>query len=306
MPHKKFRVKDEFGKNQRLDIYLNELISELSRSQIQDSIHKEKVLVNSKIIRKPSFQISEGDQIEIRYTLPSPLKIIPESIPLDIFYQDEYVAVINKDSGMVIHPGAGIQNHTLVNALVYHFPEIKKVGPEIRPGIVHRLDKETSGLLVIAKNQKAFEDLKSQFKKRQVQKKYKALVWGRYSQKQGVISWAIGRHVKEGARMSVKTKKPKKAETHFKVLKVFEKCSLLDVKPITGRTHQIRVHMSASGHPIVGDKRYGKRKKRAALKSRLFLHAYYISFIHPQTQKRLEFNIPLPDDLQKILEKIEG
>lgn len=304
MPHKKFRVKDESDENQRLDIYLSVLIRELSRSQVQNMIQQEKVLVNSEIIQKPSFRISCGDQIEIKYKLPAPVKIVPEDIPLDIVYQDGWVAVINKVSGMVVHPGAKIQQHTLVNALVYHFPEVKKVGPKTRPGIVHRLDKETSGLLVIAKNLEAFDNLKAQFKKRWVQKKYMALVWGRYSRKQGVVSWPIGRHVKDGARMSIKTKKPKKAETHFKVLKVFNEHSLLDVKPITGRTHQVRVHMSASGHPIVGDGRYGKRKKRTALKSRLFLHAYYLSFIHPKTQRRKEFSIPLPEDLQNILKKI--
>jgi 23S rRNA pseudouridine1911/1915/1917 synthase len=304
VPHKKFRVKDESDENQRLDIYLSGLIRELSRSQVQNMIQQEKVLVNSEIIQKPSFRISCGDQIEIKYKLPAPVKIVPEDIPLDIVYQDEWVAVINKASGVVVHPGAKIQKHTLVNALVHHFPEVKKVGPKTRPGIVHRLDKETSGLLVIAKNLEAFDNLKAQFKKRRVQKKYMALVWGRYSRKQGVVSWPIGRHVKDGARMSIKTKKPKKAETHFKVLKVFNEHSLLEVKPITGRTHQVRVHMSASGHPIVGDRRYGKRKKRTALKSRLFLHAYYLSFIHPKTQKRKEFSIPLPEDLQNILKKI--
>ncbi|MFW6124048.1 MAG: RluA family pseudouridine synthase [Acidobacteriota bacterium] len=304
MPHKKFRVKDESDEGKRLDLYLSESISELSRRKIQDLIREGKVLVNFETAQKSSCHIRCGDQIEIKYEISRPFKIIPEDIPLDIVYQDECLAVINKASGMVVHPGAKIQKHTLVNSLVYHFPEIKKAGPKVRPGIVHRLDKETSGLLVIAKNPEAFDNLGAQFRKRIVQKKYMALVWGRYCREEGVVSWPIGRHVKNGARMSIKTKKAKEAETHFKVLKGFNEHSLLDVKPITGRTHQIRVHMSASGHPIVGDQRYGKRKKRTTLKSRLFLHAYYLSFIHPENQKRLEFSIPLPEELQRTLEKI--
>jgi 23S rRNA pseudouridine1911/1915/1917 synthase len=304
VPSKKFRVKDESDEGKRLDVYLSESVSELSRSQIQNLIQQGKVLLNSEIIKKSSCHIRYDDRVEIQYQLPVPVKIDPEDISLDIVYKDEWLVVINKASGMVVHPGAKIQKHTLVNALVYHFPETKNVGSKTRPGIVHRLDKETSGLLVIARNLVAFNSLNAQFKKRWVKKKYITLVWGRYSRKNGVVSWPIGRHVKNRARMSIKSKKPKKAETHFKVLKVFNEHSLLEVKPITGRTHQIRVHMSASGHPIVGDRRYGKRKKRTSLKSRLFLHANYLSFIHPKTQKRLEFTIPLPDDLQNILEKI--
>jgi len=306
VPHKKFQLKDESDVNKRVDLYLSELIKELSRSKIQNLIRQGKVFCNSEPVQKPSYSVKYGDRIEIDYQIPGAIKIVPEEIPLNIVYQDKSLAVINKTSGMVVHPGAKVHSHTLVNALLHHFPEIKNVGPETRPGIVHRLDKETSGLLVIAKNLKAFDSLKNQFKKRQVDKKYMALVWGRYSWKQGVFSWPVGRHVKNGARMSIKTKKPKKAETHFEVLKVFKEHSLLDVKPITGRTHQIRVHMSASGHPIVGDKRYGKRKKRKDLKSRLFLHAYYLSFLHPETQLRKEYVIPLSDDLQNVLEKMEG
>lgn len=303
MPTKKFRVKNESDVNKRLDVYLNRSIRVLSRSKIQDLIQGKRVLLNSETVQKPSYRIRYGDRIEIKYQLPEPVKIVPENIPLDIVYQDKNLVVINKKSGMVVHPGAKIKKHTLVNALVYHFPEIKKVGPKTRPGIVHRLDKETSGLLVIARNLEAFDNLKNQFQKRLVDKKYMALVWGRYSRKNGVVSWPIGRHVKNGARMSIKTKKPKKAETRFKVIKVFDGHSLLDIKPVTGRTHQIRVHMSASGHPIVGDRRYGKRKTKTSVRSRLFLHAYYLSFINPGSQKRQEFTVSLPDDLQSILKK---
>lgn len=304
MPNKKYRIKDKSDEGKRIDVYLNESISDLSRSQIQNLIQRGNVLLNQKYPTKPSYHLRYGDMINIQYILPPPLEIYPEKIPLDIVYQDRYLLVINKPSGMVVHPGAGTTKHTLVNALLYHFPEIKKVGSKTRPGIVHRLDKDTSGLMVVARNIKAYESLKDQFKKRVVEKRYRALVWGRYLRDKGIVSWPIGRHIKNGARMSIRTKRPKKSETRFSVNKVFKEFSLLDIKPITGRTHQIRVHMSASGHPIVGDRRYGKKKNKSTIKSRLFLHAYYLSFIHPKNQKRHEFIISLPNELQNILEKI--
>ncbi len=304
MPYKKFRVDDKSDVGKRLDIFLSRCVPELSRSQIQNLIQKNKVLLNTKAAQKPSYNLKYKDRVEIEYSFPVSLKIHPEKIPLDIVYQDECIGVINKPSGMVVHPGARVKKHTLVNALLYHFPHIENVGPKTRPGIVHRLDKETSGLVVLAKNLKAFQNLKEQFKKRVVEKRYLALVWGRYLKKKGVISWPIGRHVKDGARMSVKTKKPKNAETYFEVIKVFEEHSFLDIKPVTGRTHQIRVHMSASGHPIVGDRHYGRKKTPTQIQSRLFLHAYYLSFIHPEKKERQEFTVPLPEELEEVLRKL--
>lgn len=304
MPHKEFRFPDESGKEKRLDVYLSESLGELSRSQVQSIIREQGAFVNSELVHKPSYHLKYGDRIEVTYSLPDSVEIYPEDIPLDIIFQDKSLAVINKPSGMAVHSGAGDPSHTLVHALLWHFPEIKSVGPKERPGIVHRIDKEASGLLVIAKNLRACDSLKEQFKKRTVDKKYLALVWGHYVKKSGIISWSIGRHMKDGVRMSIRTRKPKKAETHFTVLKNFKDFSLLDIKTITGRTHQIRVHMSASGHPIAGDKRYGSKKRKSSVTQRLFLHAYYLSFMHPESGKRQEFTVPLPYDLQAILEKI--
>jgi 23S rRNA pseudouridine1911/1915/1917 synthase len=304
VPHKEFKFTEESEKGKRLDVYLNECIGELSRAQVQSIIREQEVFVNSEIVHKPSHHLKYGDRIEVTYSLPDSVDIYPENIHLDIIYQDEHLAVINKPSGMVVHPGAGILKHTLVHALMWHFPEIEKVGPKERPGIVHRIDKEASGLLVIAKDLCVYENLKEQFKMRTVDKKYLALVWGHYVKKSGVISWSIGRHVKNGARMSIRTRNPKQAETHFKVLKTFKDFSFLEIKTLTGRTHQIRVHMSAAGHPIVGDKRYGRKKMKSSIAPRLFLHAYYLSFTHPEIHERQEFTVPLPNDLQAVLEKI--
>lgn len=304
MLHKEFKVTDESETGKRLDVYLSESLNELSRAQVRSLLREKGACINSEMVHKPSYHLKFGDRIEFTYSFPDPIEICPENIPLDIVYQDKYLAVINKPSGMVVHPGAGTPNHTLVHALMWHFPEIKKVGPKERPGIVHRIDKEASGLLVIAKELHACDSLKEQFKKRTVDKKYLALVWGHYAKKSGIILWSIGRHMKNGARMSIRTRKPKRAETHFEVIKTFKDFSLLEIKTITGRTHQIRVHMSAAGHPIVGDKYYGRKRTKSSLTSRLFLHAYYLSFTHPESQKRQEFTIPLPNDLQAVLEKI--
>ncbi|MBD3415483.1 MAG: RluA family pseudouridine synthase [Candidatus Aminicenantes bacterium] len=303
MPNREFKITKDSHVDKRLDFYLSQVIQDLSRSQIQNLIHQENVLVNSEVITKPSTRLKPGDHIEIQYHIPDSPKIVPQEMPLDIVYQDEDLAVVNKPSGLIVHPGAGTQKPTLVHALIHHFPEMKEVGPQTRPGIVHRLDKETSGLLVVAKNSEALQALKHQFKQRQVEKIYLGLVWGRYVKNKGVISWPVGRHVTQGARISIRTKKPKKAETRFEVLNVFQEHSLLRIQPVTGRTHQIRVHMSASGHPIVGDKRYGRKKKKNRIQSRMFLHAASLSFFHPRTQKRMSFEIPLPDDLKQVLKK---
>jgi 23S rRNA pseudouridine1911/1915/1917 synthase len=187
-----------------------------------------------------------------------------------------------------------------VNALLHHFADIADVGPEERPGIVHRLDKETSGLMVVARSQVAYMELQRQFKLRTVEKIYLGLVWGKITKLKGTIEWPVGRHVKHGERMSVKTKKPRSAETRFKVLRRFQRYTLLEIKPITGRTHQIRVHFATSGHPIVGDTRYGKKKSKGHI-PRLFLHAHRLSFFHPVSKERMVFLSPLPHELKKFL-----
>jgi len=226
-------------------------------------------------------------------------------LPLEIIYKDKHFLVIDKPSGMVVHPGAGNRRGTLVNALIFHFPQLKSVGPEERPGIVHRLDKETSGVMVVAKTFEAYKALQQQFKRREVKKVYLGLVWGRMAEKQGKIHWALGRHVKHGEKISVKTKKPRSAETHYCVQEEIGDFTLLEIRPITGRTHQIRVHLAASGHPLVGDARYGRRKSKTKC-PRLFLHASCLSFLHPVRQERMEFTSPMPEDLKEFLEAIKA
>ncbi len=286
----------------RLDVFLSQRIKKLTRSQLQKRIEQNQVKVSG-IPRKSSFRLGEGDFVEFDFEFPEKEDILPENIPVKSLYDNGHVIVLEKPSGMVVHPGAGRRHETLVNALVYHFPGIREVGPEERPGIVHRLDKETSGLMVIALTAKAYSDLQRQFKQRLVEKVYLGLVWGEITKLEGTISWALGRHAKHGEKMSVKTKKPRSAQTHFKVLRKYSGFTLLEIKPVTGRTHQIRVHMAASGHPIVGDVRYGKKKSNIQC-PRLFLHAHRLVFSHPESHKRMEFVSPIPEDLDMFLNKI--
>jgi 23S rRNA pseudouridine1911/1915/1917 synthase len=301
VPKKEFLVTPPAGADQRLDVFLSEKIKELTRSQIQKIVDKQKVKVN-RVLRKSSYKLKEGDRVELEYEIPRFEGIKPENIPLRLAYSDDHIIVIDKPSGMVVHPGAGRTEGTLVNALLYHFPELAEVGPQERPGIVHRLDKETSGLMVVARTQKAQKDLQHQFRMRKVSKLYLGLVWGKMPEKRGEITWSIGRHRKHGERMSVKTKKPRTARTQYSVQEEYPEFSLLKIEPVTGRTHQIRVHFSASGHPVVGDTRYGRRKVKIRC-PRLFLHSYWLSFIHPETGERVEFSSPLPEDLNNFLEK---
>lgn len=302
MPKKEFHVTPLSGLNQRLDVFLSGKISELTRSQIQKFIEQKRVKVNEET-RKSNYRLKEDDKVDIEYELPEPDKIQPENIPLDFVYLDNHLAVIDKTSGMVVHPGAGNRKHTLVNALLFHFPDIRDIGPEDRCGIVHRLDKDTSGLMVVARNMDAYFKLQEQFKKREVQKVYLGLVWGRMPEKRGEFTWPIGRHVKHGERISVSTKKPRDAVTLYSVQKEYGEFTLLEIKPLTGRTHQIRVHLAASGHSLVGDTRYGHRKTKIRV-PRLFLHASCLTFIHPETKETVEFSSPLPKDLQDFLNKL--
>lgn len=292
------------SKVRRLDLFLSDKLSRISRSQIQKMIVEGNVSVDGRI-RKASCQLKGGETVSVVLDTPDTEDIHPEDMPVFFFYEDEHIAVIEKASGQVVHPGAGHKKSTLVNALLYHIPELKGVGPRERAGIVHRLDKETSGLMVVAKTPAAFAGLQRQFREREVDKVYLALVWGTMPEKTGKFSWPVGRHVKYGSRMSIRTKKPREAETRFKVLRCVEKYSLLEIKPLTGRTHQIRVHLSASGHPVVGDPRYGRRKSKKK-SPRLFLHAHRLSFSHPATGKRMEFCSPLAPDLAAFLESVSG
>ena len=300
MLRKEFLVASYSAINKRLDVFLSDKIKDLTRSQFQRLIDRKKVRVNGEF-KKSSYKMRERDRVEVEFELPEPARIQAEDIALEVIHSDQDVIVINKPSGMVVHPGAGIRQGTLVNAVLFHFPEIRKIGPEQRPGIVHRLDKEASGVMVVARSERAYLELARQFKNREVDKVYLGLVWGKMKDVEGKIDWPIGRHPKYGQRVSIKTKKPREAETRFRVLREFQETTLLEIKPVTGRTHQIRVHLSASGHPLLGDGRYGQRKSRFKY-PRLFLHAHRLAFIHPGTGRRVEFFAPLPEDLKRILD----
>lgn len=301
---REFIVTPDSGENQRLDLFLAKKLDGWSRSQIQRLITEGQVFVNGKR-RRPSYKLKLDERIEVDDALEVEIGLEPEYIPLTVIYEDEHLVVIDKPSGMVVHPGAGRETNTMANALIARFPELRGLGPKEKPGIVHRLDKETSGIILVARTPMAHRELQRQFKAREVEKLYIGLVWGKMPQKEGKITWAIGRHTKHGERISVKTKKPRIAETHYRVKKSLGAYALLEIRPITGRTHQIRVHMAASGHPVVADPHYGRRKVSSGC-PRLFLHAHRLTVTHPTSGERVSFESPLPDDLTQFLEKISS
>jgi len=303
---------------ERLDRFLVSQVPEVSRARIQQFIAGEKVRVNGDAA-KPSLRLREGDQVELLGSPQHPpLKAFAEDIPLDVVYEDDTLAVINKPAGMVVHAGAGArsQSGTLVNALLHRFGPLSGAGGELRPGIVHRLDKDTSGLIVIAKSDLAHRRLAEQFSQRQVKKTYLALVHGWMKRERGTIAAAIARDRFRRARMTTCTRAGREAVSHWRVLRRiqsrFGKFSLLEIKIDTGRTHQIRVHLASLGHPVVGDSLYGsarelkdRRGGKLAL-GRNFLHAAAIELKHPTTGARLQFSRPLPPGLENFLSHLDG
>jgi 23S rRNA pseudouridine1911/1915/1917 synthase len=303
VPKKKFLVTALDGDSQRVDVFLSRKIKILSRAQIQSLIQASNVRVNKSIV-KSSYKLKQHDEVKVEFDLLSSDEIEPENIPLSVLYQDNHIIILDKPSGMVVHPGAGNKKHTLVNALLFHFPEIQTIGTSMRPGIVHRLDKATSGVMVVARIDEAYVELQRQFKEREVAKLYQGLVWGKMPGPKGEIVWPIGRHSQRRERISVKTRSPRDAKTLYSVQRYFNEYTLLDIKPVTGRMHQIRVHLAASGHPVVGDTVYGRRQSKVKC-LRLFLHASFLVFSHPENGERVEFSSRLPQDLQDFLSKIE-
>jgi 23S rRNA pseudouridine1911/1915/1917 synthase len=300
VPKREFVVSAGSGPGRRLDVYLAERLEGLTRSRIRKLIDEGKVMVNG-ASKKAGHKLRENDLVEAEVREePSP-ELRPQEAPLTVLYSDDQIVVIDKPCGLVVHPGAGNREGTLAGALLYRFPEISGLGPAERPGIVHRLDKETSGVMVVAKSPEAYASLQKQFKDRDVRKVYLGLAWGKMSA-EGCIDKPIGRHIKHGQRMSVRTRKPRAAETFYKVREEFKGMSFLEIRPVTGRTHQIRVHLAAAGHPLAGDSRYGRRREQPKF-PRLFLHAHRLSFIHPGTGERVEFASDLPDDLRSLLER---
>ncbi len=302
MPEKSFLVTADEGEGQRIDVFLVPKLSDLSRSRIKSLIENEEILIDGKV-RKSSYRLKEGEIVRVEYSLEVSEGLVPEEIPLSIVYRDDDILVLNKPAGLVIHTGAGHKHHTLVHALLFHFPEIACVGPQERPGIVHRLDKETSGVMVVALQSGAFYPLQRQFKAREVEKTYLGLARGRILHQAGQIDWPIGRHPKHGEKISIRSDKPRDALTLYSVRQLYREATFLEIKPVTGRMHQIRVHLSAAGHPLVGDSRYGSRKADPKC-PRIFLHATRLSFNHPRSQDRMTFESPLPPDLQTYLDTL--
>ena len=281
----------------RLDKYVGEKCPELSRTHAQKLIAEGKIRVNDRLA-KASARLNIDDRVDIVVPEAPPTFLSPEAIPLNIVYQDDDLLVIDKPPGLIVYPAPGHPSHTLVNAIIARFPELP--GDSLRPGIVHRLDKDTSGLMVVAKNSSAQQDLASQFKAHLVSKTYLALVKGHLTPERGAIDAAIGRDPHNRQRMAVVTQ-GREARTEYQVINYIGKHTLLEVRPKTGRTHQIRVHLAAIGFPVVGDKIYGVKSPFLA---RQFLHASRLGFTHPTTHEYVEFTSDLPADLAQALEDI--
>ena len=285
----------------RIDAYLSKK-TDYSRSTIVKMIKQGLILVNGKEV-KNSYLLKESDTIEIGDYVEEEMKLEPENIPINIVYEDDDVIVIDKPNGMVVHPAIGNTKGTLVNALLYHSKNLSDINGEFRPGIVHRIDAYTTGLLMVAKNNKAHEILAEELSKKETNRKYIALVWGVINEDTATIDAPIGRDDKDRKKMAVTPLNSKDAITHLKVLKRYKNATLIELKLETGRTHQIRVHMNYIGHPVVNDPVYGKRK--LIDDSGQCLHAYLLGFIHPRTKEYMEFTSPIPEcftNIQKIFE----
>jgi 23S rRNA pseudouridine1911/1915/1917 synthase len=285
---------------ERLDRFVAAGCPGLSRTHAQELITAGLVTVNGRPA-KSSLKLSTGDIVRVTVPAEPPLRLQPEAIPLNIVYEDSDVLVIEKAAGLTMHPAPGHTGHTLANALLHHLPALAEDAGSLRPGLVHRLDRDTSGLLVVAKNRVAQADLSEQFKSRAVKKTYLVLVKGRLSPESGVIEANIGRDPRHRQRMAV-VARGREARTGYRVLRYLRDYSLLEIKPETGRTHQIRVHLAAIGHPVVGDATYGVKSPYL---DRQFLHASRLGFHLPGTGRYVEFESPLPEDLERALKEIE-
>ncbi|MCK4502478.1 MAG: RluA family pseudouridine synthase [Desulfuromonadales bacterium] len=297
----------------RLDAFVAESLPDISRSQLKKMIDKGHITLNG-ATTKASSKLKGGEAIQVTLPEPEPLETLPEAIPLQILYEDQDLIVIDKPAGMVVHPAVGHQSGTLVNALLYHCTDLAGIGGELRPGIVHRIDKDTSGVLVATKNDQSHQHLAAQFKAHTVNRRYLALVHGNPGANSGTIDQPIGRHPNHRKKMSGKAKNSKRAVTHWKVLKQYHvsRLSLMELRLETGRTHQIRVHFSEINCPLIGDPLYGNRSRTIALKNMELrklidqlpgqaLHAQKLGFIHPSSGKYLEFSSKIPEILQNII-----
>lgn len=284
---------------ERLDVFLARKYPEMSRSHLQKLITAEEVLINGKS-RKANYKLSEGELVSLCLPEPEVINISPENIPLDILYEDSDIIVINKPRGMVVHPAAGVTTGTLVNALLAHCDDLSGINGVIRPGIVHRLDKDTSGVMVAAKNDAAHINLSEQIKNKTAKRVYWAIVFGNIKESSGTINGDIGRKPNDRQKMAIVTANGKPATTKFKVLERFGQYTLIECRLLTGRTHQIRVHMTSIGHPLVGDPKYGRGKSPFKIQGQA-LHSLNLTLVHPKTGEEMIFEAPLPEDMKKIL-----
>ncbi len=289
---------------ERLDVFLARMDETLSRSRVQRLIADGHVMVDGKT-PKASQRLSEGATVAVEMPEPEATDILPEQIPLDILYEDEDVIVVNKARGMVVHPAAGVSRGTLVNALLAHCKDLSGINGALRPGIVHRLDKDTSGVMIAAKNDAAHRSLAEQIQQKTAKRVYWAILTGNIAEEEGVIHGAIGRNPKDRQKMAVVRENGKDATTNFRVLERFGAYTLVECRLMTGRTHQIRVHMAYIGHPVVGDPKYGAKKCPFSIEGQA-LHSKTLMFTHPRTEERMEFEAPLPEDMQMILDDLRG
>lgn len=300
MDFKNYTIEEE-NVGKRLDLFVSENEVDMSRSFVQGIIEKQQVKVNGQI-KKSNYKLRVGDKVQVELAEPVELQVEAEDIPLDIIYEDSDVIVINKPQDMVVHPAPGNYTGTLVNGLLYHCKDLSGINGVIRPGIVHRIDKDTSGVLVVAKNDKSHNSLAMQLKDHSMKRTYYAIVEGIVKEEEGTVRTNIGRHPVERIKMAV-VKDGKEAITNYKVLERFKSNTLVECRLETGRTHQIRVHMAHLHHPLIGDQVYGYKKQKFKLQGQA-LHAKNLGFIHPTTGEYMEFDSQLPEYFQDILDKL--
>ncbi len=300
-----YRVKAE-QQGGRLDQVLSQAFPEVSRSFLQKLIRDGEVRVDGSVCRSKKYKVEEGQELAFALPEPKELSVEAEAIPLDIVYEDDDVLVVNKPRGMVVHPAAGNDTGTLVNAVLHHCGErLSSINGVIRPGIVHRIDKDTSGLLMIAKNDRAHNSLAEQLAKHSITRAYEAIVYNNFTEEEGTIDAPIGRDPKNRLRQAVTERNSKKAVTHYRVLERFGTFTRIEARLETGRTHQIRVHMAYIRHPLLGDPLYGPSRNPFGLKGQM-LHARLLGFCHPSTGEYMEFEKEPPDDFQKVAERLRN
>lgn len=299
-----FSIPEELD-GSRIDKCVSLLVADVTRSRAQQLIESGDITVNGKLAGK-SLKVTAGDRVCINVPDPEPIEAVPENIPLDIRYEDEYLLVVNKPKDMVVHPAAGNYTGTLVNALLYHCGDsLSGINGVMRPGIVHRIDKDTSGLLMVAKNDFAHRSLAQQIKEHSFRREYQAVVYGRFKEPEGIVDAPIGRNPSDRKKMAVTMKNSRNAVTHYEVIKEYASFSHLRLRLETGRTHQIRVHMAYLGHPVAGDPVYGPKKVIKELNGQC-LHAGLIGFVHPKTGEYMEITSELPEYFTSFLRKIDN